>query len=135
MTLEEALDVMKLQREALDSASDRLNEALTQAENAIKDLRLGVAATVFFKDGKHKLAFSKTDQQWQLTIEYPNSEYASVRNAPRSLRLQVPQLLPALAVALVEAVKVEAHRVGCATVDLEQFIDSIRLSRGEEVKG
>lgn len=122
------MDFSRLQSlsESLNKESDSLNESIKAFEAKLASLRLGVNAWVVPPlekevDEKHgvesttSLGYSKATGNWCLTIAYENdidpesTQFSSLSQAPRDIRMkavrQLPRLLKAIESAAAEAVK------------------------------
>ena len=114
----------------LHKATDRLNGALLEAENALRDLNLGVAAGVPL-EGERSLHFRKRGKLFELVVVFdgePPSEN-HVLSTSRQTRLQVVGKLAALRDALLRAFDAELCRVEAGIDEVTAFTASLRRPR------
>jgi hypothetical protein len=137
----ESTSVQALQSKAnqLNSSTDNLNQVLLAAEEALKDLRLGVTAAVpLWEDARETdqersryLRFGKWNNGWQLFIftGLPGdgeTGLVHVTCASRRERIQAATRMEALLFALDDEVAFSTTEVQKATDSLTRFIDGIK---------
>lgn len=107
----------------LHRSSDQLNQQLIEAERYFATLGLGVAGQVPIESsGKltRYLRFSRHDGRWRLSLHLHDrrndswSDHQHVCTAPRHVRCLAAHSLPALQVALLEAVEAARGEVDTA---------------------
>lgn len=114
-------------RGVLDTATDQLNAILTDAEKAIRNLRLGVSAEVSI-DEYNKLGWRRYGQLWGLVVDHTRKDEvttASLTNCTREVRLKSAHLLGELLSAMFERAETEIERVEAATKTASAFAANI----------
>lgn len=130
----------------LAAVTDALNDVITEAENAISSLRLGVPGNVLITKGDddpyglgpefQNLLFTKQDRAWRLMVEsgYVDDEgnwsYTPLVNASRSTRLAAIEKLPALVEDMVKRAEEEIVEVANKTDSAMQFVKALKPSSG-----
>lgn len=112
---------------SLDLATERLNDALREAEDALAELGLGVAASVPL-EGDRFLHFKKHGNDWVLVVVKRSDEAcpALLLSTSRRTRLEAAGRLPALHEALYEAYDDELRRIDKAVDTIRTFTLSVR---------
>lgn len=113
----------------LDLATDRLNEALREAEDALAELGLGVTASVSL-EGDRSLHFKKHGNEWGLMVAKRGDEAnpTLLLSASRRTRLEAAGRLPDLHEALHDAYDDELRRIDRAVDSLRTFTLSVRAA-------
>ena len=115
--------------EPLHQATDLLNRALMDAEDALSELGLGVTASVALDEGQ-TLYFRKKGSEWALVVTRPDDPNGTaLLQASRKTRLDAAGKLPALRDALVDSYGIELHRVQDAIKAVEAFTASLQSQR------
>src|SRR5260370_38213198 len=93
-----------------EKATEELNKALADTEEAFADLRLGVRTSIELDADEHEtryIAFGKLNGQWKLMLEVTNedpegaTQYTPLLNCSREVRMAAVPLLPKLLAGLV----------------------------------
>ncbi len=118
--LEQALAQARAIAPALANATDTLNKRIVEAEDALKDLGLGVSTSITLfadEDGAgDDLCFMKWDKTWRLmVVDNDNETWEPLINASREARLRAVQLLPLLVEKLISDAQDELKKVEEAT--------------------
>lgn len=122
----------------LSAATDKLNEAISEAEQAICALQLGVVARVHL-DGSESdhpaayelLTFGKYGNAWRLIVESglegePETEsYTPLANESRETRLRAAEKLPDLVEKMVSEAEKELRRVEEKTAKISNLVVAI----------
>jgi hypothetical protein len=128
--------------QVLHEATDRLNLALLEAEEALQELRLGVSASVLLEldqdtDWFQALEFCRSGKDFKLMVtsgtidDEPSSfNLTHITSASREIRLRAVQELPALHTALLKAFHIEVQRVEASVTQVSAFVRSLRKSEG-----
>lgn len=118
---------------ALAAATEELNEALRDAEDALASLSVGSAAEVALPSGS-VLSFRKRGSQWGLWVRHGDDpqgqEVVSVLRASRGVRVEAARALPALHGAILLAADSHAREVASAAEAARAFVSSLRRSSG-----
>jgi hypothetical protein len=136
-SLAEALARGREVRPKLAEATDKLNQAIAAAEQAIAALHLGVRAAVSMYSGPDhnpwytNLVFGKDGKTWRLFIEtghpsHPDQEELTpLTNASREHRIRAVELLPDLVRELIVTAEQEIQRVEQKTSEANEFVANI----------
>lgn len=129
-------------RDSLRGETDRLNESILKVEAALRELGIGVGATVeLFKytdqdniPSTESLGFRKMDSTWRLTFETSSAhDYEDVveplTNASRQMRVIAAQHLDELLAALAKEAEQQQLQVSEAASRFESFAASIPRSK------
>jgi hypothetical protein len=113
--------------EPLHQATELLNGALLEAEDALCDLELGVSASVSL-DEERVLHFRKRGNEWALVVTRPGDDASGTEllKTSRKTRLDAAHKLPALHAALLDSYDVEHHRVEDAIQAVQAFTASLQ---------
>jgi hypothetical protein len=112
--------------ERLHEATDRLNCALLEAEGVLRELNLGVPASVPLEEDR-TLHFRKNGKQWDLlVVGADESSETHIRSTSRQTRLEVVTQLPALLEALLSALDAELRRVEGSIDSVHAFTSDLR---------
>lgn len=115
--------------EPLQQATDLLNSALVEAEDALCDLDLGVTASVAL-DEERALHFRKKGNEWTLVVTRPDDVNGTeLIRTSRKTRLDAVSKLPALRDALLDGYGIEVHRVEDAVKAVQAFTASLKSVR------
>jgi len=135
--LADALARAREVRPKLSEATDKLNAALVNAEQAIAALQLGVRASVTMYSGPDSdpwytnLVFGKDGKAWRLFVETGHdfhdgeSDSTPLTNSSRELRLRAVQLLPELVHELIRAAEREIQRVEDGTSEICSLVATL----------
>lgn len=120
----------------LATSSDELNQALTEAETILVNIKLGVRASVLVEECDGVLSFlafgKEKNNTWRLLWETshavsPNDrESTPLVNTRRATRVRAAELLPALRVALILEAEKQLQDVRAATEKVRLFLGRIR---------
>jgi hypothetical protein len=118
---------------SLSDATDKLNEKLKEAEEALVALNLGVRASVALNESEY-VSFHRANQTWGLFFEAgpPDSkdgkDWSStpLTNASRATRLAAAAMLPELKQKLVDVAKHQIVSVAQTIDYLNEFIRDVR---------
>lgn len=120
----------------LHEATDRLNTVLVDFEDALRQLKLGVSATVTLEETPEGwirvLSFSKTSSGFRLVVESgvegdeSTFNVTPITSASRETRLQAVDQLPALYQNLLTAFEAEINRVNSGIVRTETLARAVR---------
>ncbi len=126
-TLKAAIAKARELQPKLGMATDALTKELADAEEAIRGLSLGVAASVVFPSGDHQLCWGKRGAVWQMFItnDYDDQK-KPVTNGSRAERLAVADLIRPLVLALCRNVEAEVQKVSDATARTQDYIDQLK---------
>jgi hypothetical protein len=134
--LAERLREARTSADVLATKSDALNDMLTQAEEAIAALRLGVTGRVVLdtdpEDGvETSLGFKRCDGRWCLTIDvsHPFSEQITTTQllkASRDLRVRAGHSLGPLVVSMIDAARQEIELVDASASAAAAFVGHMR---------
>ena len=145
MSDDERWAVLQSTRDGLRAETDRLNESITKVEIALRDLGIGVGASVTlfeYTDGetkikwRHALGFGKLDGVWRLTFEVssnfpdnPDETVEPLGNASRQMRVIASNHLDKLLDALGVAAERQRLQVSEAASRFDTFAASIPKTR------
>jgi hypothetical protein len=120
----------------LGTATDLLNEALGDAEDAIDALRLGVTVSVPIGVADHALVWKKSGADWGLFVHNDVHNQASpVLATSRKLRVAAAMKLPELHAAMLKAVEEQEEGTKFAVQVVRSFIASLPSRRVSEDGG
>lgn len=109
----------------LGAAADALNGALLNAERALRDLKLGVAASVSIdSENDARLAFGKQGDQWRLTLRCGDQD-SPITSVSREVRVMATLALPILLAALRRVAIDQVQSVGAATERANDFAKTL----------
>lgn len=116
-----------MHKQSLDDATDVLTEALSDAEDLLAALRLGVPAQVPLPDGRG-LCFGKVGKQWRLYVasSVEGEDPQILASASRHTRVWAAESLPALLQALRDAQVAHHAEVVCAAEKVRAFNAALR---------
>ena len=117
----------KLPDARLPEATDCLNGALLEAEDALRAMSLGVMASVPL-DADRQLVFRKRGTEFRLCVIRGGDEttVTELLTTARKTRIDAVRHLPALRDALLEAYEAELARVERAIADVHAFTNTVR---------
>jgi len=120
----------------LHDATERLNSALLEAEDALCDLELGVTASISLDDGR-VLHFQKKGNEWGFYVGRDGDESSETKllSASRKTRIEVAQKLPALRAALLAAYQAQLECVEGSIGHVQAFTASLQVFRRRECDG
>lgn len=105
---------------------DALNEAFNKAEEELRNLGLGVPASVKMMSGAI-LHFKKTGGEWGLFITLSEGgEEIAVRSTSREARILAAQKLTELHESLIRNSEMQLHSVREARVSVERFVEDLK---------
>ena len=119
----------------LGKVTDALNERLTEAEDALAALNLGVTAGVVLRsdeDSTTCLRFGKEGGAWRLTVESwsdydPETVHSSLlANSSRETRLEAVSKLGDLLSELLAVARSQITDVEAAAEEVSSFVRSVR---------
>lgn len=129
--LMEALKDAAQKKAEMDRETDNLNTAFAHAEQALRQLNLGVVASVPLYDD-YRLEWGKENDKWQLMVVRSLTDKAGgeeeitlLRTASRKLRLEAASTLHQLTRALIKAVSEESRRIKDATKQVEKLTELV----------
>lgn len=119
----------------LGEKTDRLNEALREAEAALRSLNLGVTATTPLALDATRvgvLGFGKIDNEWILFYAPRETalDVTALCNANRAVRVAATKVLPALLVELQRQARTEEAGVEAAITAAREFARGVGRSKG-----
>jgi hypothetical protein len=129
--------------QVLHRATDQLNVAFLDAEQALRDLRLGVTASVLLDsdeewDWYQTLEFCRSGKDFKLMVvsgragDDPGSfEATHITSASRETRLEAIKKLPELHAELLKSFHAEVERVQAGIGEVASFAQSLRKSGGK----
>lgn len=116
----------------LDRRLDRLNEAIVEAEAALRlaNLRVGASILLDPNTNDHRLGFGKTPGGWRLYIERGVGDRQPLINASQEVRVLAAKRLETLFKTLVDTADERADSVDDATKTFLQFARELRAVSG-----
>ena len=104
---------------------DRLNEALRDAEDALAELGLGVAASVSL--GEHELHYFKRGARWGLFVRLSHGDEVPILSAAKAIRVAAADRLDDLEGALRKASDDQEFRIIDAIKKARDFAERLRM--------
>ncbi len=115
----------------LASLADTINTSLGEAEKALKQLNLGVRASIPVRlDDKpvsnKSIAFGKHDGAWRLCLVENETKQEPLTSASREMRMYAAVHLPEIVEAMIKAAESELVRVREGVTNVTTFIESLK---------
>lgn len=107
--------------------TDELGKRLLEAEAVLVQRRLTVGASVPLPNGG-ELRFGKWDKAWCLSVVSDGGNACKVQSASRLSRIDAANALPALWLAMLEALKAQTQAAREAVAASQRFVEAMRLS-------
>lgn len=117
----------------LNKASNDLNATITQIQQLIGKLNIGLQCWIRIPDYKYeekevKLGYTRTAVgQWMLAAECGEQQWP-LTSAPRTVRIAAVAWIPDLLDAMVKTADATTNRLNRATVDAEEMVAAIQAA-------
>lgn len=115
----------------LGSATEELNLAIREVEQALEALDLGVTAAVDVKysKGVFTLRFGKSEKEWRLIVEFRDGTWGPLLNASREVRVEAMNHLGGLHLALIQVNNMEEGQVRNAIGKARAFCKNLEAAK------
>lgn len=98
---EDRLAELEALAEELNSATDTLTASLLEIENRLRQMGIGLSATIPLSGGEWQLSFMRWQDEFRIVVFGPNGAGTLIGSAPRTIRIEAASHIDELLIAVI----------------------------------